>query len=80
MADTDWKARIKKWEDGIKFDTANTPSKEDVLEYIATKIHQYTIERITDDNLWYGFKEDFRNFELLSCSAWSYLGFKRVHM
>ena len=78
MADTDWKARIKKWEDGIKFDTANTPSKEDVLEYIATKIHQYTIERITDDNLWYGFKEDFRNFELTNFSGVHWTSLQRL--
>jgi hypothetical protein len=61
MAENEWKTRLKKWEDGIKLSIA---TKADVLEYMDTKLHEYTQDRITDDNLWYGFKEDFKDFTL----------------
>src|ERR1700733_10915088 len=78
MADTDWKARIKKWEDGIEFDAATAPSTEDVLEYINTKMQQYTMDGTTDDNLWYGFKEDCGNFQLTSFSDVNWRALQRL--
>ncbi|PMD38756.1 hypothetical protein L207DRAFT_43612 [Hyaloscypha variabilis F] len=66
MDGDDWKGRIKKWEKGIKPDTA---TKEDIQEYINTMIYQYTLDRITDDNLWYGFRFDFKDFTLTHLSA-----------
>ena len=59
--DDDWKGQIKKWQEGIKLETA---TKEDIQEYINTMIYQYTADRITDDNLWDGFRYDFKDFNL----------------
>jgi hypothetical protein len=59
MAEPDWKALIKKHKDGI--DVTNA-TEEDLQEYVKTKLYQYSLDRITDDNLWECFKEDFKDF------------------
>jgi hypothetical protein len=53
-----WKARIK-WRSGIN--TA-TSTKDDLSEYLNTKLFQATVHEIVDDNLWDLFKHDFKNF------------------
>jgi len=54
-------ALIKKWEAGIDVESS---IKEDLIEFINTKIYDYTQDRIVDENLWYRFKEDFKDFTL----------------
>jgi hypothetical protein len=53
-----WKARIK-WRSGIDIATS---TKEQLSEYLNTKLFQATIHEIVDDNLWDLFKHDFKNF------------------
>jgi hypothetical protein len=53
-----WKARIK-WRSGI--DTA-TSTKEQLSEYLNTKLFQAAVHETVDDNLWDLFKHDFKNF------------------
>ena len=60
MENTMWRARIKRWEDGVKLGTA---TKEDLQEYLSTKLYQYTLNKTTDDNLWDLFKDDFKDFD-----------------
>ena len=59
--DLEWMALIKKWEAGIDVESS---TEEDLVEFINTKIYDYTQDRIVDENLWYGFKEDFKDFTL----------------
>ena len=54
-------ALIKKWEAGIDVESS---IEEDLIEFINTKIYDYTQDRIVNENLWYGFKEDFKDFTL----------------
>jgi hypothetical protein len=44
----DWKARMKKWERGIN---PATETKDNVKEYVETKLYQYTLKKTTDHNL-----------------------------
>jgi hypothetical protein len=53
------KELFEKWEDGI--DT-NNATKVDLREYLNTKLYQYTLYRISDENLWDLFKDDFKDF------------------
>jgi len=48
MDANEWKAQIKKWEDRID---PVAVTKEDLQEYLNTKLYQYTLDRTTDDNL-----------------------------
>jgi hypothetical protein len=61
MDEDEWKEKIKKWENGINPATA---IKEDLQEYLDTKLYQYSIDRTTNDNLWDLFKDNFKNFDL----------------
>ena len=54
-------ALIKKWEAGIDVESS---IEEDLIEFINTKIYDYIQNRIVDENLWYRFKEDFKDFTL----------------
>jgi hypothetical protein len=44
----DWEARIKKWDWGIDLGII---TKEDLKEYLDTKLYQYIEDRSTDHNL-----------------------------
>ena len=61
MAEINWEARLKKWEDGINVATA---TKEDLAEYLDTKMHQYSVEKFADDLLWTALQEEFKGFTL----------------
>jgi hypothetical protein len=55
----EWKARRKKWRYGIDITTS---TKDDLSEYLNTKLCQYALYDSSDDNLWELFKLDFKGF------------------
>jgi hypothetical protein len=57
----DWNAKIDKWGRGIEATEATEP---DLLDYIRTKIYQYTLDKTHDFNLWDLFQDDFKTFTL----------------
>ena len=59
--DPEWKERIARHGYGIDITTA---SKEDLEEYIETKIYEYTYENFTDYTLWLLFQEEFERFTI----------------
>jgi len=59
--DPKWKERITRY--GYRIDTA-TALKEDLEEYIETKIYKYTYENFTDYILWSLFQEEFKGFTI----------------
>ena len=61
MDEDEQKEKIKKWENGIN---PVTTTKEDLQEYLDTKLYQYSIDRTTNNNLWDLFKDNFKNFDL----------------
>jgi len=63
MVTEEWKARIRKWEDGIDVRTVST---EDLNDYINTKMQWYALHRQTDENLWELFQEEFANFDAIT--------------
>ena len=44
----DWNAKIDKWGRGIE---ATEATESDVLDYIRTKVYQYTLDQTHDFNL-----------------------------
>ena len=61
MADIDWEARIKKWEDW-HIDDPDKATADELTEYVDTMLYVFSQERYTDGNLWYVFWECFQNF------------------
>ena len=59
--DPKWKERITRHGYGIDITTA---SKEDLEEYVETKIYKYTYENFTDYTLWLLFQEEFERFTI----------------
>jgi hypothetical protein len=60
-------ARTSKWDFGIDLETC---SDEDIQEYATTKLYEYQDNNnYTDDNLWYLFQEDFKDFLLENWAA-----------
>ena len=59
--DPEWKERIARHGYGIDITTA---SKEDLEEYVETKIYEYTYENFTDHTLWSLFQEEFKGFTI----------------
>ena len=57
----DWNAKIDKWGRGIE---ATEATESDVLDYIRTKVYQYTLDQTHDFNLWDLFQDDFKTFTL----------------
>jgi hypothetical protein len=55
----DWPTLITKHSDGIDLDTA---TKEELEEYVKTKIHVHTEADFTDYTLWAIFQEEFEAF------------------
>ena len=56
----DWKAQMKKWDQPLE--VTLTTTKDDLSEYLDTKLYQYVLYETSDDNLWDLFKDDFKNF------------------
>jgi hypothetical protein len=54
-----WTQKIKKWGDGI--DTV-TATKEDLEEYVDTKLHVHVREGFSDFTLWFLAKEEFEGW------------------
>ena len=75
MDEDEWKEKIKKWENGIN---PVTTTKEDLQEYLDTKLYQYSIDRTTDDNLWDLFKDDFKSFDLLAFNRYNRTELQRL--
>jgi hypothetical protein len=84
----EWKARIQKWRQPLEVVLATT--KDDLSEYLDTKLYQYALYDLGDDNLWDVFKYNFKNFsrttfnrldrtELLRLRAVLYCGGVYVH-
>jgi hypothetical protein len=61
METEEWKTRIKRWQDGIDVKTA---PKEDLNDYVNTKIQWYALHKQSDGNLWELFQEDFITFDI----------------
>jgi len=57
--DPKWKERIPRH--GYRMDVA-TALKEDLEEYVETKIYKYIYKNFTDYILWSLFQEDFKGF------------------
>jgi hypothetical protein len=55
----EWKARRKKWRYGIDIATS---TKDDLSEYLNTKLYLYALYDSSDNNLWDLFKHDFKGF------------------
>jgi hypothetical protein len=55
----EWYEKISKHGDGI---TAATASKDELGDYVATKVYVHTQENFTDYTLWTVFKEEFEGF------------------
>ena len=51
-----WRARLRKWKNGIDSETVTTPELQEFLE---TKLYEYTKYRLHDKDLWDTFQEDF---------------------
>ena len=66
MEEVNWKAKIKKWRRGIDAENATV---DDLEDYIQTKVYQYYLDRMGDDNLWDLFKDDFKNFTTTTFSC-----------
>jgi hypothetical protein len=60
METNEAEVRIRKWENGINISQA---TKEDLHDYCKARIHYYTINRQSDENLWDLFQEDFKDFD-----------------
>jgi hypothetical protein len=56
-------ARVKKWEVGLDPTTA---TKEDIKDYVESKIWEYTQNEVADHILWELFRYDFRFFNSTS--------------
>ena len=63
METEEWKTRIRKWEDGIDVRTA---SKEDLNDYVNTKMGWYALHKQHDGNLWELFQEEFASFDTIT--------------
>jgi hypothetical protein len=59
MEGIDWKGRSKKW--GFGIDPKNS-TKDELEEYIQTKIYEYTQYKMGDEDLWDLFTDDFKGF------------------
>jgi len=59
MATDPWKARIKKYDDDFN---AGVATEDELVEFIQTKVYLYEQYKVTDDNLWDGFRIDFKDF------------------
>jgi len=59
--DPKWKERITRYSYGIN---VTTTLKEDLEEYIETKIYEYIYENFTDYILWSLFQEEFEGFTI----------------
>ena len=55
----EWQEKILKYSDGI---AAATASKDELGDYVATKVYVHTQENFTDYTLWTVFKEEFKGF------------------
>jgi len=55
-----WSKRITKWKNGIDL---NKSTKDDITEYIQTKLYYYVVDRVQDDDLWELFQIDFSHFD-----------------
>ena len=53
-----WKARIKKWRKGVDIEA----NKEELDEFVQTKVFEYKLDKRSDFNLWDLFKDDFKDF------------------
>ncbi len=58
-----WETRINKWERGIDPKKA---TNAELQEYIQTKVYQYTLDKMSDDNLWDLFQDNFKDFNIQS--------------
>jgi hypothetical protein len=54
-----WNEKVKKWRYGIDMDNVE---RDDVQEYIQTKLHFYVEDKVQDSDLWELFLEDFKDF------------------
>ena len=52
---------MKKWRYGIDI---NNVKRDEVLEYIQTKLHFYVEDKVQDSDLWELFREDFKDFSV----------------
>jgi len=59
--DPEWKERIARYGYGINVTTA---LKEDLEEYMETKIYEYIYENFTNYTLWSLFQEEFKGFTI----------------
>jgi hypothetical protein len=55
----DWGAKVLKWKYGIDVTTA---TDKDILDYMQTKLYDYMSNRVSDDDLWELFQDDFKDF------------------
>jgi hypothetical protein len=52
---------MEKWKEGIDLEASD---KDDILDYLNTRLFQYKVEKSTDRDLWELYKEDFANFDI----------------
>jgi mevalonate pyrophosphate decarboxylase len=52
---------MEKWKEGINLEASN---KDDILDYLNTRLFQYKVEKSTNRDLWELYKEDFANFDI----------------
>ena len=54
-----WNEKVKKWRYGIDI---NNAERDEVQEYIQTKLYFYVEDKVQDSDLWELFREDFKDF------------------
>jgi hypothetical protein len=52
---------MEKWKEGINLEASN---KDNILDYLNTRLFQYKVEKLTNGDLWELYKEDFANFDI----------------
>jgi hypothetical protein len=79
MATDPWEARIRKYDDDFNVGTA---TKDELVEFIQTKMYLYEQDKVTDDNLWDGFRIDFKDFtpQIMGSILWRELQKLRAYL